>query len=108
MPYFELCDLKDQVFSGYASQKSITSGINQHKTINNVDSLDYFFNSHINTPKSKSNHCAADYGTKLQGNVCCGQPGKLDNMKYACPPSRPICKGYKYNKHWGKCFQKLK
>lgn len=106
MPYFELCDLKDQVYIGYSSQNSINSGFNHHKSSNNVDSLDYFFNSHIDIPKSKSNHCAADYGTKLKGNVCCRQPGKLDNIKYACPPNQPICKGYVYNRKWGKCYKK--
>lgn len=38
--------------------------------------------------------CAADYGTPLNDEVCCGQPGNITNQNYICPADTPYCHGY--------------
>lgn len=38
--------------------------------------------------------CAADYGTPLNDNVCCGQPGNINHADFICPQDKPYCHGY--------------
>ena len=50
------------------------------------------------------NACAADYGTPLNGPVCCGQPGVVKQEASICPKDLPKCVGYEYRKHMGTCI----
>ena len=48
-------------------------------------------------------HCAADYGTPLNGPVCCGQTGQVQQEKSICPKDRPKCVGFVQQKLMGTC-----
>lgn len=51
--------------------------------------------------------CEADYGTPLDGPVCCGQPGRVKQQASICPKDLPKCVGYEYHrygKHMGTCI----
>jgi hypothetical protein len=55
-----------------------------------------------NCPK-QGNACAADFGTKIGGPSCCGQPGIVADATYICPKQKPHCIGYVYGNHFGWC-----
>jgi len=48
-------------------------------------------------------YCAADYGTDIGGNVCCGQPYTITNKQQVCPKFKPTCYNYIHNLQWGEC-----
>lgn len=47
--------------------------------------------------------CIADFGTNVGDNLCCGQPGVLQNTKYACPATAPKCGNFKCGSKFGSC-----
>ena len=51
--------------------------------------------------------CAADFGTRLGGKSCCGQPGHIEAAQYICPRVDPHCIGYVYGSHFGSCVSVL-
>ena len=51
--------------------------------------------------------CAADFGTRLGGKSCCGQPGHIEAAQYICPRVDPHCIGYVYGSRFGSCVSAL-
>ena len=51
-------------------------------------------------------NCLANNGAEKGDALCCGQSGVVQNTKYNCPASFPVCKGYKCGSTWGKCHTK--
>lgn len=47
--------------------------------------------------------CTANYNTKVGENLCCYQPGVLEDLKNACPSAAPLCVGYEMNRRYGVC-----
>ena len=66
---------------------------------NKNNNSESFYNTNIDD-KIK---CAANYDTPLGNEVCCGQPGNIENTKYICPKEKPICTEYIHNVQWGQC-----
>eukprot|EP00928_Gymnodinium_smaydae_P047530 TRINITY_DN31725_c0_g1_i1.p1 TRINITY_DN31725_c0_g1~~TRINITY_DN31725_c0_g1_i1.p1 ORF type:complete len:317 (-),score=24.67 TRINITY_DN31725_c0_g1_i1:38-916(-) len=47
--------------------------------------------------------CTADYGSKIGGKNCCGEGGTVEDGKYVCPLSFPLCDGFKNGRAFGTC-----
>ena len=48
--------------------------------------------------------CAANFGTKVGGPVCCGQTGSVASAAFICyNEAAPHCVGFVQNRHFGRC-----
>ena len=47
--------------------------------------------------------CGADFGSRVGGPCCCGQPGTVGSAKDICPRDTPRCFGYVHGRHMGTC-----
>eukprot|EP00928_Gymnodinium_smaydae_P056811 TRINITY_DN40123_c0_g1_i1.p1 TRINITY_DN40123_c0_g1~~TRINITY_DN40123_c0_g1_i1.p1 ORF type:complete len:307 (-),score=33.69 TRINITY_DN40123_c0_g1_i1:43-900(-) len=47
--------------------------------------------------------CTANYGSRIGGRNCCDQGGKVEDGKYVCPLSFPICDGFVNERAFGLC-----
>jgi len=53
--------------------------------------------------ETKPIKCLADFGTDVGDDLCCGQEGVLQNTKYVCPDTLPICSNFECGSQFGTC-----